>query len=94
VVWVLCELGRNRVAAGDLEAARAASTEALEVAADTRPSRKIGLACEALAGIDELAANSVGARLWRERAADEIAQFEIARLQTRRQLLEVLAQGR
>lgn len=94
VVWVLCELGRNRVAAGELEAARAAYTEALEVAADTRPSRKIGVACEALAGIDELAANPVGARFWRERAADEIAQFEIARLQTRRQLLEVLAQGR
>ena len=91
VVWVLCELGRNRVSAGDLEAARRAYNEALEVAADTRPSRKIAIACGALAEIDAIAGNPVGEQLWRERAADEIAQFEIARLQTRRQLLEVLA---
>jgi tetratricopeptide (TPR) repeat protein len=93
VVWVLCELGRNRLCAGDLEGARAAYTEALEVAADTRPSRKIAVACAALAEIDAMAGNPVGEQAWRERAADETAQFEIARLQTRRQLLEVLAQG-
>jgi tetratricopeptide (TPR) repeat protein len=93
VVWVLCELGRNRLAAGDLEGARAAYEEALEIAAEIRPSRKIAVACDGLAAVESVAGNVERAHEWRERSADETAQFEIARLQTRQQLHEVLALG-
>jgi tetratricopeptide (TPR) repeat protein len=93
VVWVLCELGRNRLAAGDLEGARAIYAEALEVAAEMRPSRKIAVACDGLAAVESVAGHVEQAQKWRERSADETAQFEIARLQTRQQLHEVLALG-
>jgi tetratricopeptide (TPR) repeat protein len=93
VVWVLCELGRNRQVAGDLKGARAAYKEALAIAAEMRPSRKIAVACDGLAAVESVAGNAELAHEWRERSADETAQFEIARLQTRQQLQEVLALG-
>jgi tetratricopeptide (TPR) repeat protein len=93
VVWVQCEIGRLGLAAGDLEEARAAYGEVVAIAAELRPSRKIAVACEGLAEAEARSGNARHAREWRERAADETSQFEVARLQTHRQLMEVLAPG-
>jgi tetratricopeptide (TPR) repeat protein len=86
IVWVLSELGRMCLAAGDFGQARAAYAEALDLARELRPSRKIATAC---LGLSEVAARSgdlKGAAEWRERGAEEAAAFEIASLQTRRQI--------
>ena len=84
VVWVLCELGRLCVAGGDLERARALYADAFETASELRPSRKIAEACQGLADVEAHAGHVSLAMAWRERAAEEIAAFEVARLQTRR----------
>ena len=86
VVWVLCELGRLSIAAGDLDEAHASYAGALEIARDLRPSRKIAVACGGLADVLARRGDPAAANSWRERAAEEIAAFEIASLQTRRQI--------
>jgi len=86
IVWVLCELGRMSLAAGDVEDARAAYAEALDLARELRPSRKIATACFGLADVDARAGHPEGASRWRARGAEEAAAFEIASLQTRRQI--------
>jgi predicted TPR repeat methyltransferase len=86
IVWVLSELGRQALASGDLDEAATAYAEALELARELRPSRKIALACIGLADVAARRGDTGYARLWRERAAEETAAFEIARLQTRRQI--------
>jgi tetratricopeptide (TPR) repeat protein len=86
IVWVLCELGRFALAAGDFEEARVAYGQALELACELRPSRKIGKACLGLAEVSQRCGDPIAEAAWRERAAEESAAFEIARLQTRRQV--------
>jgi tetratricopeptide (TPR) repeat protein len=86
IVWVLCEIGRMSLAAGDVEEARAAYHEALELARELRPSRKIAAACFGLAEVAAHVGDAAHARHWRERGAEEAAAFEIASLQTRRQI--------
>jgi len=88
VVWVLCELGRQSLAAGEVEHARTAYLDALETARELRPSRKIAVACSGLADVAARQGEVPAAEEWRERAAEETAAFEIARLQTRRQIRE------
>jgi len=88
VVWVLCELGRQSLAAGELEHARVAYLDALATARELRPSRKIALACSGLAEVAASEGDVPAANEWRERAAEETAAYEIARLQTRRQIRE------
>jgi len=91
VAWVLCELGRHCVETDRLAEAHDAYTKVLDMGQELRPSRKIALACAGLAEVEAKLGNVTAARRWRERSADESAQFEIARLQTRRQLQAVLA---
>ncbi len=62
--------------------------DALEIARELRPSRKIALACTGLADVAASTGDVRGANEWRERAAEETAAFEIARLQTHRQIRE------
>lgn len=93
VTWVQCELGRLSLATGDVGSALLAYRGVLDVAAELRPSRKIAAACNGLAAAEERRGNPAGAREWRELGVDETARFEIARLQTQRQLTEVLAPG-
>jgi tetratricopeptide (TPR) repeat protein len=91
IVWVLCELGRMCLAADDLAGARGAFLEALELARELRPSRKIAVACAGLADVLAREGDVPATLAWRERAADETAAFEIASLQTRRQIREFFA---
>jgi len=93
VVWVQCQLGRLSIALHDLDGAARAYQGVLDIATELRPSRKIAVACSGLADIEERRGNVPAAREWRRLAADETAQFEVARLQTHRQLQEVLAPG-
>ena len=93
VAWVQCELGRLGVTTGDLDTAIRAFRGVLDLAAELRPSRKIAVACAGLAEVETRRGNPAGYREWRDLASDETAQFEIARLQTHRQLLEVLGTG-
>ena len=86
IVWVLGELGRMALAAGDTDDARAAYAEVLELARELRPSRKIAAACFGLADVEAHLGHADAARHWRERGAEEAAAFEIASLQTRRQI--------
>jgi tetratricopeptide (TPR) repeat protein len=86
IVWVLCELARMSLDAGDVEEARAAYAEALDLAHELRPSRKIAAACFGLADVSARQGDATGAAAWRERGAEEAAAFEIAGLQTRRQI--------
>jgi tetratricopeptide (TPR) repeat protein len=86
IVWVLCELGRVALAEGDLDEAGSAFARAWDLACDLRPSRKIGKACLGLAEVAARMGDPAGALAWREHAAEEYAAFEIARLQTRRQV--------
>ena len=86
IVWVLCELGRIALGAGDLAEAVDAYSDAHEVARELRPSRKIAVACTGLAEVAARHGDVPGATHWRERAAEEEAAFEIARLQTRSQI--------
>jgi hypothetical protein len=86
IVWVMCELGRIALAAGDVEEARHAYSDAHEVARELRPTRKIAVACTGLAEVAARCGDVPAATHWRERAAEEEAAFEIARLQTRSQI--------
>jgi tetratricopeptide (TPR) repeat protein len=86
IVWVLCELARLSLAAGDLEEAAGAYSEALDLSRELRPSRKIASACFGLAEVAARAGDTFAAARWREQGAEEAAAFEIASLQTRRQI--------
>lgn len=86
VVWVLCELGRLALGSSDLEEAQASYAGALEIARELRPSRKIALACAGLADVHARLGDPPGAAAWRERSVEEAAAFEVASLQTRRQI--------
>jgi ATP/maltotriose-dependent transcriptional regulator MalT len=86
VVWVLCELGRLALSSGDLDEAESSYAGALETARELRPSRKIALACAGLADVHARRGDPSAARAWRERSAEETVAFEIASLQTRRQI--------
>ena len=86
IVWVLCELAGMQLAAGDLEEAESAYREALNLARELRPSRKIAAACFGLAEVAARQGDVPGAARWREQGAEEAAAFEIASLQTRRQV--------
>jgi hypothetical protein len=86
IVWVLCELGRMAKLDSHLQEAHAAYLNAYEIACEVRPSRKIATACLGIAEVEALGGSVEAAREWRERAAEETAAFEIARLQTRRQI--------
>jgi tetratricopeptide (TPR) repeat protein len=86
IVWVMCELARMSLAAGDMEDANAAYAEVLDLARELRPSRKIAAACFGLAEVSARQGDVAAAQLWRERGAEEAAAFEIASLQTRRQI--------
>ena len=85
-MWVLCELARMLLAAGDVEEAGTAYAEALDLARELRPSRKIATACFGLADVAARRGDAPAASRWRERGAEEAAAFEIASLQTRRQV--------
>lgn len=85
-VWVLCELGRLALGSSDLDEAHASYSGALEIARELRPSRKIALACNGLADVHARRGDPGGAEAWRERSAEEAAAFEVASLQTRRQI--------
>ena len=74
------------LAAGDLEDAGEAYAEALDIARDLRPSRKIAAACFGLADVAARGGDTEAAARWREQGAEEAAAFEIASLQTRRQI--------
>lgn len=86
ILWVHGELGRMRLAAGDVEGARASYLRVLEIAANLRPNARIRVACEALAETDARLGNVAAAAEWRERARLEAAEFESWRVDTRRQL--------
>ena len=86
IVWVLCELARMSLAAGSVDDAAVAYAEALELARELRPSRKIATACFGLAEVEARRGDATAAAAWRERGAEEAAAFEIASLQTRRQI--------
>ena len=86
IVWVMCELARMSLAAGDMEDANAAYAEVLDLARELRPSRKIAAACFGLAEVAARQGEVAEAQRWRERGAEEAAAFEIASLQTRRQI--------
>ena len=91
IVWVLCEAGRLALAAGDLDEARDAYVEALDIARELRPTRKIAVACNGLADVAAQSGDVACATQWRERAAEESAAFEIASLQTRSQIRQFFA---
>jgi uncharacterized protein HemY len=86
VVWVLCELGRLALGSSDLDEAQSSYSGALEIARELRPSRKIALACSGLADVHARRGDASGAAAWRERSVEEAAAFEVASLQTRRQI--------
>ena len=92
IVPVLCDTGRLAALAGELGQARAAYAEALEIAGGLRPSRKIAQACAGLADVEARLGDPVAAGRWRDRAAAESAEFEVASLQTRRLLREFFAE--
>jgi hypothetical protein len=83
---VLCELARTCIASDDLAGARQAYTEALEVALELAPSRKVQVACAGLSEVEGLAGNDVGERHWRNRASQEEQEYERMRLHTGREL--------
>jgi tetratricopeptide (TPR) repeat protein len=86
LAWVLCELAKVCVASDDISGARQAYTEALEVALELAPSRKVQVACAGLAEVEGLAGNEVGQRHWTHRAREEAAEYERMRGHTRREL--------
>jgi tetratricopeptide (TPR) repeat protein len=86
IVWVLCELARMSLRDGCIDEAACAYAEALDLARELRPSRKIAAACFGLAEVEARRGDAAAAAAWRERGAEEAAAFEIAGLQTRRQL--------
>jgi tetratricopeptide (TPR) repeat protein len=89
--WVLCELGAIALVQDDVAAARQAYNEALAIASELTPSRKIEAACHGLADVEAKLGNGAGALQWRTRASEEAGEFDRARLQTRRQLEEFFA---
>jgi len=83
---VLCELAGVCIASDDIAGARQAYTEALEVALELAPSRKVQVACAGLAEVERLAGNEGAQRHWSERATQEAEEYERMRGHTRREL--------
>jgi hypothetical protein len=86
ILWVMCELGKLRLASDDLHGARHAYEQALDIAGVLRPNAKIQVACDALADVEARLGRVEAAARWRERAVLEATEFERWRLDTRRQL--------
>jgi tetratricopeptide (TPR) repeat protein len=86
MLWVLCELGRIRLLAEDLDGARAAYNRALDVASGLRPCATIRVACAGLAEVETKLGHELVAEQWKARAAEELADFERWRRDTRWQL--------
>jgi hypothetical protein len=79
--------GRSPSRPATLEEARARPyTDALDVARELRPTRKIAVACTGSGTWRPQMGDVACATQWRERAAEETAAFEIASLQTRSQI--------
>ena len=93
-LWVLCEMGRLDLEAGRCEAAAQLYNEALRIALELRPSRKIAQACAGLADAAACLGDVKAAGEWRLRADFEAADFNAASVRTRRQLEEFLARAR
>ena len=93
-LWVLCELGSLDLDAGRWEEAAQAYNEALRIALELRPSRKIAQACAGLAAASAGLGEASAAGDWRLRADFEAAEFNAASVRTRRQLEEFLARAR
>ena len=93
-LWVLCELGRLDLEAGRCDGAHRAYNEALRIALELRPSRKVAVACAGLADAQACRGDVQAAGEWRARAAVEAAEFAAASARTRRQLEEFLARTR
>ena len=91
VLWVLCELGRVRVLASELDAARAAYTQALDAASGLRPCATIHIACAGLADVEGKLGRDAAAADWRARADSEKAEFERWRRDSRWQLARLLS---
>lgn len=86
ILWVLCEKGALLAAANELDGARECYLEALDIASQLRPSRKIGLACTGLAEVAARRGDALEAGHWRGRAAGEDTEYERARRETRDQV--------
>jgi tetratricopeptide (TPR) repeat protein len=86
VLWILCELARIRALAGLHDGARAAFTQALDIASGLRPNAKIHLACAGIAHAEAKLGRDASAAQWRARAVAEEAEFERWRRDTRWQL--------
>jgi tetratricopeptide (TPR) repeat protein len=86
ILWILCELARIRLLAGQYEGARAAYTQALDIASGLRPSVKIHVACAGIAEAEAKLGREASAAQWSARAASEEAEFERWRRDTRWQL--------
>lgn len=94
ILWVLCESGRMCLELGEPQGASEAFAEALRIATDLRPSRKIALACAGLAEVASRRGEVAEASAWRERQSAETVAFDLASNQTRRQLRDFLAIAR
>jgi len=90
ILWILCELARIRLLAGQYEGARAAFTQALDIASGLRPSAKIHIACAGIAEAEAKLGRETSAAQWQGRAASEEAEFERWRRDTRWQLERLL----
>ena len=86
IVWVLCEMAELLASEGEVERARVAYVEALDIASQLRPSCKVARACDGLARVAARRGDVHDAMQWRERARDEAAEYERARRQTREQV--------
>lgn len=93
-LWVLCELGQLELEAGRCEGAAQAYGEALRIALELRPSRKIAVACTGLADAAACRGDVDGAGEWRAKADFETAEFTAASARTRRQLEEYFSRSR
>ena len=83
---ILLELGRVRLAMGEIEAARDALRQSLEAAIEYQPSALVAQACRALGDCDHVSGDELGERRWQERADLEDGEFERACRHTRRDL--------
>jgi len=92
MLWVLCELGRIRFLAEDLDGARAAFNRALDVASGLRPCASISVACSGLAEVEAKLGHGTVAEQWKARAIEESADFERWRRDTRWQLERFLGE--
>lgn len=92
ILWLVCELGRLRLAAGDARGATSAYAEAFDIAAALRPCAKAETACLGLA--EAAAAMGRSPDEWRERAEREAVEFERWRRMASHQLDQFFTRGR